>query len=128
LNYFQPAIAETQRDRTFHLLRFHDSSSDMLPIQRVARRLSLEGCDYSDLKISDDRIDECLKFLSYGNWPKPQPHLCKLGTAIDVLRKPGNEGQFTIVSSGPLGAPLGNPVSVSEPVNAPGLKTQTEDH
>lgn len=98
-NYFLPTIAETQVDHTFHLWRFHDSSADMLPIQRVARRLSREGCDYSDLKLTDDRMEQCLKFLSYGDWPTPAPHRCNLshlGTGLDVLRVPGNEGQFTI--------------------------------
>jgi hypothetical protein len=96
LNYFQPAIAETQIDRTFHLWRFRDSSSDMLPSQKIARRLSREGCDYSDLKLSDDRMEQCLKFLSYGDWPVPNPHHCRFGTQVDVLKISGNEGQFTI--------------------------------
>jgi hypothetical protein len=96
LNYFQPAIAETQVDRTFHFWRFHDASTDMLPIQRVARRLYREGCDYSDLKLTDDRMEQCLKFLSIGDWPAPSPHHCHLGTQLNVVRVPGNESQFTI--------------------------------
>jgi hypothetical protein len=100
-NYFQPSLAQAQIDRTFRLWRFHDSSSDMLPSQRVALRLSREGCEYGDLKLSDNRMDECLKFLSYGDWPAPAPHHCSFGTQVDVLRIPGNEGQFTIKAVGP---------------------------
>jgi hypothetical protein len=99
VNYFKPALEQVQIDRDYHLWHFHDSSVDMLPIQRIAKRLSQEGCSYADLEVTDYRLDECLRFLSHGSdWPESPAHECRFGHKVDVLRQPGNEGQFTIVT------------------------------
>jgi hypothetical protein len=97
VNYFKPDLEQTQIDHEYHLWRFHDSSVDMLPTQRVATRLAQEGCTYDELEVSDYRLDECLRFLSHGADWVTRPGGCRLGHKLDVLRQPGNEGQFTIV-------------------------------
>jgi len=98
VNYFKPDLEQVQVDREYHLWHLHDSSLDMLPTQRIAKRLSQEGCAYSDLEVTDYRLDECLRFLSHGSdWPENPGHECRFGHKVDVLRQPGNEGQFTIV-------------------------------
>jgi hypothetical protein len=129
VNYFQPDLRQLQLARTFRLGRFHDSSVDMLPTQRLAVRLAKEGCRYEDLQLTDDRLNECMRFLAHGDWPKLAQPVCRLGSGIDIQRKgletqrvgAISEGQFWLL--GHVDTPKKSPT----PVKGPGQFFQSSD-
>ncbi|MFL5812145.1 MAG: hypothetical protein ACJ763_01090 [Bdellovibrionia bacterium] len=88
-NYLGPVVFGNIPERSFRFLVFKDNSSDTLSKQKLAQYLVRSGCKFEQIRSSDVRILEPLKFLSLGDW-RPETtdvsRTCRLGSEVQVER------------------------------------------
>jgi hypothetical protein len=98
LNYLSPVAFKNVPERSFRFLFFKDNSADTLSKQKLAQDLVQAGCKFEQVRSSDVRILEPLKFLSLGDWrgdwrgdwlPESTDvsSACRFGSKVQVERK-----------------------------------------
>jgi hypothetical protein len=99
VNYFKPALEESQLARSYRFWIFHDASFDMLPKLRLMNRLASLGCGFADIEVPDDRIRQTLEFLSLGDWP-PISSPCRLKTPVKIVTQASENSATGLDSKG----------------------------